>query len=115
MNAFQIAKAWQEENSTRDFLELCGHYLSHGILHSTQDCFLAAMPVQWDPETQRISWEGEPNAYFVELAAGTKTNPVREMLRVAPRPLPFILFCRGAFRLHAWEWNRLARKVGLNH
>ena len=90
--------------------ELLGHYLAHGLIHCDSQIFLAAMEVSWDPDTQTITWASKkPNAWFIELAAGATTHLVREMLKVAPHPHPFVLFCRGAFRVHAWTWDRLQR------
>jgi hypothetical protein len=58
------------------------------------------------------------NAWFVELAAATCHNPIREFLRVAARPSKFVLWHRMAagrpHNLHAYRWDHLARKVGLS-
>ena len=111
MTPWQKALAWQEENSTKAMADLFGHYLSHGLVHSDSTLFLAAMEVSWDPVTKAINWHAkeEPNAWFIELAAGSTTYLVRDMIKVAPRPLPFVLWCRGAFRVHAWTWDHLLR------
>ena len=115
MLAWELARQWQQENGRVDFDTLLGHYFSHGLLHVTPSIFLAAKEARWDPLTRQVSFNDSPNAWFVELAAGRQTNPVREFLRLAPRPHSFLLWCRrGSYRVHAWPWEQLARRVNLN-
>lgn len=59
------------------------------------------------------------NAWFVELAAATRHNPIKEFLRVATHPRKFVLWYRMAagrpHNLHAYRWDHLARRVGHIH
>jgi hypothetical protein len=63
--------------------------------------------------------EGSPNAWFVQLAAATQSNPMAEFLRVATRPHEFVLWYRQSqgrpHDIHAYKWRHLARRVGLHH
>ena len=105
------------------FEEVLGWHLSGGLIHSTKDVFLLAQEVTWDPVAKEIlqpsafSLQPSPNAWFVELAAGTCHNPVKEFLRVAPRSHQFVLWCRQSkgrkHDIHSYRWNHLARRVGL--
>ena len=76
------------------------------------------------------------NAWFVELAAAgtfsrrgaavtdaehrpgkqTQSNPVKEFMRVATHPLPYVLWCRQSkgrkHDIHSYKWDHLARRVG---
>jgi hypothetical protein len=48
------------------------------------------------------------------MAAATGTeNPVREMVRVAPNPQPFVIWSRNNNGLRVYRHEHLARKVGL--
>jgi hypothetical protein len=123
MLAWEIARQWQSENCMTPFEEILGWHLSCGLVHSTKDCFLLAQEVIWEPEQKAIV-EGrgsrvesqQPNAWFVQLAAATCHNPMREFLRVATRPHRFVLWYRAARNrphdIHAYRWEHLARKVG---
>ncbi len=117
------------------FEEVLGWHLSGGLIHSTKDVFLLAQEVTWDPVAKEIlqpsafSQAGpavashplrqpSPNAWFVELAAGTCHNPVKEFLRVAPRSHEWTLWYRAArnrpHNIHAYKWAHLARRVGMH-
>jgi hypothetical protein len=123
MLAWEIARQWQEANCMTPFEEVLGWHLSGGLIHSTKDVFLLAQEVTWDPVAKEIlqpsafSLQPSPNAWFVELAAGTCHNPVKEFLRVATRPHEFVLWCRQSkgrkHDIHSYRWNHLARRVGL--
>jgi len=115
MLPWQRAKAWWDENvTTETFEETLGWHLSNGLVYSTPHAFMLAHECYWDGKED--SYEGEPNAWFVELAAAVgHANPVREFMRVASRPHEWALWHRhGSFeRVKAYDWNKLARKVGL--
>jgi hypothetical protein len=120
MLAWEIARQWQAANCMTPFEEILGWHLSGGLIHSTKDVFLLAQEVTWDPEKSEIGNQKSemPNAWFVELAAGTCHNPVKEFLRVAPHSHEFVLWCRQSkgrkHDIHSYRWNHLARRVGLS-
>jgi hypothetical protein len=117
MLAWEIARQWQLDNGMTPFEEVLGRHFSCGLVHSTLSVFLLASEVCWDPASGEIG-QGEPNAWFVELAAATCTNPIAEFLRVATRPHHYVLWYRAArnrpHNLHAYTWRHLARRVGLS-
>jgi hypothetical protein len=135
MLAWETARQWQAENCMTPFEELLGAHLSCGLVHSTKDCFLLAQEVIWDPELKAIvesresKDEGQqcqqPNAWFVTLAASgtqvsglrSQVSPIREFLRVATHPHPYVLWYRAArnrpHNLHSYKWDHLARRVKL--
>jgi hypothetical protein len=124
MLAWEIARQWQSENCMTPFEEILGAHLSCGLVHSTPEVFLLAQEVIWDPVAKEIlqpsafGLQPSLNAWFVELAAGTCHNPVKEFLRVAPRSHQFVLWCRQSkgrkHDIHSYRWSHLARKVGLH-
>lgn len=105
------------------FEELLGWHLSCGLVHSTPEVFLLAQECHWTG-AEMISRRGAKaqglliNAWFVELAAATCRNPMREFLRVATHPHKFVLWCRQAqgrkHDIHSYKWNHLARRVNLS-
>jgi hypothetical protein len=127
MLAWEIARQWQEANCMTPFEELLGAHLSCGLVHSTPEVFLLAQECHWtgtemisrgDAEARRK----ELNAWFVELAAASPTvqqsnSPIAEFLRVATHPLPYVLWYRASrnrpHNLHAYKWDHLARRIGL--
>ena len=114
MTPWQKAKQWWDEHSTQDFWEAVGEHLSHGLVYNTQDCFLLARKVHWNEEERQLELTGEHNCWFVTLASGTAgTNPVRECLRVADKPLKYAAWCRrGSFEPRVYLWEKLIKKVG---
>lgn len=114
MTPWQKAKAWWDENTTDEtFEQTLGWHLTNGLIYSTPQVFLLARECRWDGA--EVCDDGEPNAWFVELAASAGcTNPVREFMRVASRPQRWALWCRhNSFEVRAYDWNKLARKAGL--
>jgi hypothetical protein len=114
MLPWQRAKHWWDDHSTDEtFEETLGWHLAHGLVYSTPEVFLLARECRWDGEEMHD--DGEPNAWFVELAAASgRANPVREFMRVASRPQQWALWCRhNQFEIRAYDWRKLARKVGL--
>jgi hypothetical protein len=113
MTPWQKAKQWWDNHSTQDFWELVGEHLSSGLVHATPEVFLLASELRWNAEEERFEG-GEPNCWFVTLAAGTAgTNPVRECLRVAPHPQQYAAWCRrGSFEPRVYDWNKLISKTG---
>jgi hypothetical protein len=114
MLPWQKAKQWQEDNdATATFEELLGWHLANGLVHATPEVFLLASELRWNAE-EKCFESGEPNAWFVTLAAGAAgTNPVRECLRVAPHPQQYAAWCRrGSFEPRVYSWEKLMNKVG---
>jgi hypothetical protein len=114
MTPWQRAKEWHDSNvTTETFEETLGWHLSNGLVYSTPQVFLLAHECHWNGAED--SYEGEHNAWFVELAAAVgHANPIREFLRVASRPHKWALWCRhNNFEIKAHDWAKLARKVGL--
>jgi hypothetical protein len=116
MLAWEIARQWQSANCMTPFEELLGWHLSCGLVHSTPSVFLLAQEVNWNLDSKEIVEGQKPNAWFVELAAATCHNPMKEFLRVATRPHKFVLWCRQSrgrkHDVHAYRWEHLARRVG---
>jgi len=70
MTPWQRAKAWHDANVTDEtFEETLGWHLTHGLVYSTPEVFLLARQVYWDAALEDFTDDGEPNAWFVELAA----------------------------------------------
>ena len=113
MTPFDKAILWQREHTTEPFEDLLAWHLRSGLVFSTPAVFLLAHEAHYSPETKDMNYDLPPNAWFVPLAAATGcANPIAEFLRVATRPQPWALWCRrNAFRIHAYPWNALAKKV----
>lgn len=81
-----------------DFLVVNGN-----LLVVRPDIFLMAEQVRWNNEQRRIV-EGEPNAWYVRLAATNRgISPVMD---AAPWPHEWVLWQRrndGHFRARRWE------------
>jgi hypothetical protein len=130
MLAWEIARTWWQDHSPVPFEERLGWHLSCGLVYSTASAFMLASEERWDPEQKAIVDGREsrvesqqPNAWFVELAVAAQVegrgsrvegqNTIREFLRVAPHPHEWVLFRRNnGFRIHAYRWSHLARRVG---
>jgi len=110
--AWEIARKLQQGNSEKPFEVLLGEHLSCGLVHSTPSLFLLAHQVRWDPVAGQIV-SGKPNAWFVALAAAAQRGSLQEFLRIAGRPMDFVLWCRQFGgrnpRIHAWRWDRFQR------
>jgi len=115
MTPFDKAILWQRENSTEPFEDLLAWHLRHGLVHSTPNVFLLAHEAHYSPETNTMTYDLPPNAWFVPLAAATgHANPVAEFLRVATHPQEWAIWHRrNSFQPHAYPWSKLARRVGL--
>jgi hypothetical protein len=103
MLPWERARNWHDEHTTEPFESLLAWHMAHGLVFNTPQVFLLAHEVHYSPDTNTMTYDLPPNAWFVELAAATNhANPVREFLRVATRP-----------QAHAYPWAKLARRVGL--
>jgi len=132
MLAWQTARQWWLNHSTVPFEERLGWHLSEGLVYSTPSAFLMASEVSWDPELKAIVESRESrvesqqaNAWYVELAVSTKVegrgtsvegqHPIAQFLRVATHPREWVLFRRdNGFKIHAYRWSHLSRRVGLS-
>ena len=104
MNPWQAAKKVQLENSNLGFEEMLGLYLNVGYVWSspTEFCLFAKVRV----EDGKIV-EGEPNAWYIGLAAGE--NPFARLKEILPEPMDSICWYRGKGRLHIWRWEKFNR------
>jgi hypothetical protein len=113
MTPWQRAKHWWDNHSTQDFWEAVGEHLSSGYVWNSPECFMLAKACRWNSEEQDFE-SGEPNTWFVTLAAGTAgTSCVRECLRVAPHPQTYVAWCRrGSFEPRVYSMKQLIQKTG---
>lgn len=107
MKPWQAAKKWQTENTELDFEELLGAFLNEGYVWSSGNEFALFCEVR--VENGELKEEGEPNAWYVQLAGGTR--PFRRLMEVAPKPMDFICYHRGKTHLRIWPWEQFKRKV----
>jgi hypothetical protein len=113
MRAWERAARWQREHGSIPFEDLLGWHLVRGYVWATPEVFMVAREECYDPGADEFV-VGPRNCWFVELAAGTAGLPVREFMRVAPHPLPYVAWCRrNDGRLRKFSWERLAKKVRL--
>lgn len=115
MLPWEKARNWHDEYTTAPFESLLAWHMAHGLVFNTPQVFLLAHEVHYSPDNNTMTYDLPPNAWFVPLAAATgHANPVAEFLRVATRPHVWACWCRhNAFRIHAYPWSKLARRVGL--
>jgi hypothetical protein len=125
MIAWDQALTWWQDHSTVPFEERLGWHLCSGLVYCTQEAFMMASEVTWNPASREIiqtsgfGLQHSHNAWFVELAVlrptqgYSKQNPLSLLLQVAPSPREWILFRRNnGFIIHAWRWDHFARRVG---
>ena len=116
MTPWQLAKEWHEDhNATETFEELLGWHLSAGVVYSSPDAFMLAREVLWDAERDEVVNGGQgSNAWLVELAATAGgASAFGRFMRVAPRPHPWVLWCRrGEMRVRSFNWDKLINKTG---
>jgi hypothetical protein len=114
MTPWQKAQQWQDEHdATKDFWELLGEHLSAGYVWNSPKVFMLASETRWNAEEETFE-QGEANCWFVRLAAGAAgTSCVRECLRVAPHPHPYVAWCRrGSFEPRVYSMKQLIQKTG---
>ena len=114
MTPWQKAKQWQEENdATCSFEELLGAHLSSGYIWNSPQVFLLAGETRWNAQEECFE-SGTANCWFVRLAAAVgHANPVREFLRVAPRPHQYVgWYRRNQFEPRIYRWDKLMKHVG---
>lgn len=113
MLPWQKAKAWHDDHiATETFTELLGWHMSAGVVYSSPDAFMLAHECHWNGS--EVGYEGERNAWLVELAATTDgASAFGRFMRVAPHPQPWVLWCRrGELRVRAFNWDKLTKKLG---
>jgi hypothetical protein len=115
MLPWERARNWHDDNTTESFESLLAWHMAHGLVFNTPEVFLLAHEVRYSPDTNTMTYDLPPNAWFVELAASVgHANPVREFMRVATRPQEWAIWHRrNSFEPHAYLWSKLARRVGL--
>jgi hypothetical protein len=122
MTPWQRAKQWWDNHSTQDFWEAVGEHLSAGYVWNSPSCFMLAKAVRWNAEEQQFEL-GDANCWFVTLAASGPRDEetkgprdfgcVRECLRVAPHPHPYVAWCRrGSFEPRVYSMEQLMKKTG---
>ena len=114
MTPWQKAQQWQDNHdATTDFWTLLGEHLSAGYVWSSPKVFLLASETRWNAEEQTFE-QGDPNCWFVRLAASAgHASPVREFLRVAPKPHQYAGWCRhGSREPRVYLWEKLIKKTG---
>jgi hypothetical protein len=78
----------------------------NGHVYACADLFAMGQDVCWDEEQKQIVG-GEPNAWFIELAASTGgRHPMLAFMDIAPYPLQWCLWIRrndGRIRAHKWH------------
>lgn len=104
MKPWQQAKKWQLENSKIDFEELLGAYLNGGYVWSSPTEFMLFTKVC---VVGKKLAEGEPNAWYIQLAGGE--NPIARLVEILPEPMEMICWHRGLGRLHVWAWEKFNR------
>jgi hypothetical protein len=114
MTPWQIAKQWQDEHdATTDFWTLLGEHLSSGLVWNSAKTFMLASETRWNSEEQTFEG-GEPNCWFVRLAAGTDcANAPWELMRMFPHPHRYVAwFRRQQFEPRIYDWDKLLKKLG---
>jgi hypothetical protein len=96
--------------SAGDFAEMVSWHMDNGFVFSSPEVFMLAHMVAWDGEKEVA---GEPNAYFIELAASAgRVNLLAEMRRIAPHAVEWVLWRRrGEARVRSFRWEKLDKKV----
>jgi len=113
MTPWQKAKQWQDEHdATKDFWELLGEHLSAGYVWNSPQVFMLAGETRWNAEEKRFE-DGEPNCWFVRLAAGAgSANAPWELMRLFPHPHRYVAwFRRQQFEPRIYDWDKLLKKV----
>lgn len=116
MTAYEIAEEWQTNYTNTPLEERIEWHKKNGLVFITPKIFVIASEVYFDKEQEDIDMETtSPNAWFIELATSSdKMTPIREIMRVLPTKREWVLWCRdGINKLHSYNWDKLARKVGL--
>ena len=107
---WQIAKKWHLTNGgDLPFELLLAAFLDQGYLWSSPTEFVLAKRMRVDAKRRRLV-SGEPNCYFVHLAAGR--DPFLRFLEVAPGPLPYVCWTRaGKKKLHCYTWDQFEKRI----
>lgn len=108
MFPWQTAKKWHmESGSVISFEELLGSYMGGGYVWSSPTEFVLGRQVRL--EDGKIV-TGEPNAWFVHLAAGEE--PFQRFLEIAPNKQEYVCWHRrGRENLHIYKWDTFNRRV----
>ena len=110
MKPWEEAAQWLAENNGQPFGEMLEHYLNHGYVWSSNTEFILGKTV-W-VEDGKLSFDHpEPNAWYVQLAAGK--GAIGRFLELAPFPLPYVVWQRRGNNdnYHIYTWEKYQRKV----
>ena len=116
MTAYEIANKWQLQYGEEPLQERIDWHKDFGLVFITKKLFILATEVYYNTKEEDLDmFTLHPNAWFIELAASSdKMTPIREIMRVLPTKREWVLWCRdGINKLHSYNWDKLARKVGL--
>jgi len=98
MTPWQKAHQWWDQYCPgQDFGLALADNIAHpnGFVVSFDDVFIMGQEVRWDAAAGCIADEGEPNAWYVELAAaGDKANAHERFLSAATKPHEYVLWQR---------------------
>jgi hypothetical protein len=111
MTPWTLALQWQQEHDPqRPLADTVLWHLQNGYVHAIPTCLCLFSECRWDGQV--ATWEGEPNAYFVYLACRTDgTSLLGQLLRLAPRPQPWVLWSRNNNGVKAHEFQKLIRRI----
>jgi hypothetical protein len=117
--AWQLAKsAWESQTRTMSFETLLGRYVADGgVVWSTPKEFLLACPVVVAADGAMVHSAPRANAWFVHLAAlaDAAQSPgglVATLTRVAPYPLPWVVWQRARTqKLHRHTWEAVMKQA----
>lgn len=112
--AWQVAKVkYEADHPGKSFERLLGAYIAqNGFVWSSPKSFLLAAKVQVR-EDGHVEQSDQGDTWFVHLAALTHPaqearEMLREFLRLAPHPLPWVAWHRAKSPgLHRYPWSRV--------
>jgi hypothetical protein len=116
MNAYEIAEEWQKKYGEGTLQERIEWNQKFGLVFITPKIFILANEVYYNIEEEDLDMtSANPNAWFIELAASSNPmTPIKEIMRALPSKQEFVIWVkRNVNKLHAYKWDKLARKVGL--
>lgn len=99
----QAANWYARYEPNTDFGAAMVEAIKGGLLYSHDDLFVMGRETRWDGE-QII--EGEPNAWYITMAAARGGNAILRVMDLAPYPHEWCLWRRrndGRIRAHKWQ------------
>lgn len=116
MNAYELAEVWQNKHGEDTLEERIEWHKKFGLVFITKKLFILATEVYYNSKEEDLDMLPlHPNAWFIELATSSdKMTPIKEIMRVLPIKREWVIWCKnGVSKLHSYNWDKLARKVGL--